>query len=624
MYDSLAAALWRTRSYIKPELRHFIAYGMLVGAGMLLELATFLFGFDLLTNKVFLGEALTETQAGMLGLPVAEYVTVEQLSESSRYLLRNIFLVIMVTTLAIGFFLGAVLPYYLTWILQRVNQHLRVSMMDQAVHLSLRYHNDSQVGDAIYRVYQDSAMVTNVIQNGLILPLTMLGNYAIAFAALFFFAPYLGLLFLIAGGVSVAIAYVFTPVIRRRSELARRANSVLTSHIQESVGSVRLFKSCGAEDGAISKFDGRSQYALDRAYDIRKSVATLNLCVALVTGVVVLVADYVMAHWVWEGSATYGYGVVALVGFAIWNLGAFQAARDRSVSITNASVELANLWSLLQDMKVGLGRAFFLLDLEPEIVDRPNALPMPGITKGIRFDHVRFAYDQEQPILRDVSFEAVPGTVTAIVGSTGAGKSTLLNLLLRLYEIDSGTLTIDDVDQRDIRVQALRHAIAVVLQENVLFPTSIKDNIKYAAPNATDDEIRAAARVACADTFIEALSEGYDTTLGERGSKLSTGQRQRLSIARAILKGAPILILDEPTASLDVATEHRVLQQLAAWGTDKIIFFVTHRIATIRHADQILFLEDGVIAERGSHEQLMADTIGKYHHFVMTELEVAS
>ena len=597
---------------------------MLVGAGMLLEFATFLIGFDLLTNKVFLGEALTQTQAAVLGLPVAEYVTVEQLSESSRYLLRNIFLAFIVITLATGFFLGAVLPYYLTWILQRVNQHLRVSMMDQAVHLSLRYHNDSQVGDAIYRVYQDSAMVTNVIQNGLILPLTMLGNFAIAFAALFFFAPYLGLLFLIAGGVSVAIAFVFTPVIRRRSELSRRANSVLTSHIQESVGSVRLFKSCGAEDGAISKFDRRSQYALDRAYYIRKSVATLNLCVALTTGVVVLVADYVMAHWVWEGSATYGYGVVALVGFAIWNLGAFQAARDRSVSITNASVALANLWSLLQDMNVGLGRAFFLLDLEPEIVDHPNALPMPGITKGIRFDHVRFAYDQEQPILRDVSFEAVPGTVTAIVGSTGAGKSTLLNLLLRLYEIDSGTLTIDDVDQRDIRVQALRHAIAVVLQENVLFPTSIKDNIKYAAPNATDDEIRAAARVACADTFIEALSEGYDTTLGERGSKLSTGQRQRLSIARAILKDAPILILDEPTASLDIATEHRVLQQLAAWGTDKIIFFVTHRIATIRQADQILFLEHGVIAERGSHEQLMADTTGKYHHFLTTELEVAS
>ena len=624
MYDSLTSALWRTRRYIKPELKHFVAYGALVGVGMLLELATFLIGFDLLTNKVFLGEALTETQATLLGLPAAEYVTVDELTESSRALLRNIFLVFIATTLAIGYFLGAVLPYYLTWILQRVNQHLRVSMMDQAVHLSLRYHNDNQVGDAIYRVYQDSAMVTNVIQNGLILPLTMLGNFAIAFAALFFFAPYLGLLFLIAGGVSVVIALMFTPVIRRRSELARQANSILTSHIQESVGSVRLFKSCSAEEGAIVKFDGRSQYALDRAYDIRKSVATLNLCVLLVTGVVVLAADYIMAHWVWEESATYGYGVVALVGFAIWNLGAFQAARDRAVSICTAGVALANLWSLLQDMKIGLGRAFFLLDLEPEIVDRPNALPMPEVNQGIRFDHVQFAYDEEQPILRDVSFAAVPGTVTAIVGSTGAGKSTLLNLLLRLYEIDSGTITIDDVDQRDIRVQELRHAIAVVLQENVLFPTSINDNIKYAAPDATDDEIRAAAQVACADTFIETLSEGYETTLGERGSKFSTGQRQRLSIARAILKNAPILILDEPTASLDVATEHRVLQQLAAWGTDKIIFFVTHRIATIRHADQILFLEDGVIVERGSHKQLMADTSGRYHRFVTTELEVAS
>ena len=189
MEYSLAQALWRTRWYIKPELKHFVVYGLLVGVGMLLELATFLVGFDLLTNKVFLGEPLNALQASLLGLPEAQYVNLESLGTESKHVLRNVFLVFIATTMVTGFLLNTTLPYYLTWILQRVNQHLRISMMDRAVHLSLRYHNDTQVGDAIYRVYQDSAMVTNVIQNALIQPLTVLGNFALAFLALSFFAP---------------------------------------------------------------------------------------------------------------------------------------------------------------------------------------------------------------------------------------------------------------------------------------------------------------------------------------------------------------------------------------------------------------------------------------------------
>ena len=623
MEYSLAQALWRTRWYIKPELKHFVAYGLLVGVGMLLELATFLVGFDLLTNKVFLGEPLNALQASLLGLPEAQYVNVESLGTESKHVLRNVFLVFIATTMVTGFLLNTTLPYYLTWILQRVNQHLRISMMDRAVHLSLRYHNDTQVGDAIYRVYQDSAMVTNVIQNALNQPLTVLGNFALAFLALSFFAPYLGMMFALACGVSVVIAYLFTPIIRRRSELSRHANSGLTSHIQESVGSVRLFKSCSAEDGAIGRFDERSQFALDRAYDVRKSLALLNLCVASCTGIVVLMADYVITQWVWSEKATFGYGVVGLVGYVIWNLGAFQAARDRAISISSNSTTLANLWSVLQDMSIGLGRAFFLLDLEPEIKDKPDALPMPEIGQGVIFDQVGFSYEEDQTVLTALSFEARPGTVTAIVGNTGAGKSTLLNLLLRLYNIDSGTISVGGVDIRDIRVQALRDAIAVVLQENILFPNSIADNIRYAVPDASDEDVLAAARIACADQFIEELPLSYETELGERGSKLSTGQRQRISIARAVLKDAPILILDEPTASLDVQTERDVLQRLSKWGKDKVIFFVTHRISTIKQSDQILFLENGSVVERGNHEDLMAAQ-GRYYHFVTTEWAVAS
>ena len=223
------------------------------------------------------------------------------------------------------------------------------------------------------------------------------------------------------------------------------------------------------------------------------------------------------------------------------------------------------------------------------------------------------------PVLRGVSFTARPGTVTAVVGVSGAGKSTLMRLLLRLYEVDAGAIEIDGVDIRDLRVQSLRGGIGIVLQENALFPTTVADNIRFASPGATDAAVEAAAATACADEFVRDLPEGYATELGERGAKLSTGQRQRISIARAVVKNAPILLLDEPTASLDVATERRVLARLAEWGRDKVIFLVTHRIGTIRRADRILFLEDGLLVEEGDHASLMERPGGRYRAFVTTE-----
>ena len=250
--------------------------------------------------------------------------------------------------------------------------------------------------------------------------------------------------------------------------------------------------------------------------------------------------------------------------------------------------------------------------------------PCPRWAKAFASRGVRFGYAADRPVLDGATFHAQPGTTVAIVGPSGAGKSTLLSLLLRLYEVDGGGVRAGGMDVRDIRVRDLRAAIAIVLQENALFPTSIADNIRYAAPSATDQEVEQAARTACADDFVEALPAGYATELGERGAKLSAGQRQRLSIARAVAKDAPILILDEPTASLDVATEQRVLERLAAHGKEKVIFLVTHRIGTIRRADQILFLENGRIVERGRHDELMAIADGRYAHFVQSEVELAS
>ena len=616
---ALGSALWRTRAYLLPQLRHFVLYGVLTGLTMLLEMGAVLLVYDLLTNKVLQGEPLTELQAGLLGFERERFVAVETLDAAARLTLRTVFLVVAGALISIGFALGTGLTYYLTWILQRVNQDLRLAMLDAAVHLSLRYHDDAPVGDGIYRVYQDSAMVTNVVQNGLIAPATALVNLLIALVTVSLFAPWLGLLLLVAVVPSVFVARAFAPRLRHGSARARAANSALTSHIQESVHGARVLKAHQAEGRAFEAFRQRSFRALDRAYELRRSVALLNLAVFVLTALAVIGADYLMAQWVWAEEPTFGYGVIAFVGFAVWNLGAFQAAQDRNATLSAGSVTLANLWSLLQDMGVGLARAFFLLDQEPEVRDRPGAVAMPAVERGVRFRGVDFAYRPGVPVLRGVDFEARPGTVTAVVGVSGAGKSTLMRLLLRLYEVDAGAIEIDGVDLRDIRVQSLRGGIGIVLQENALFPTTVAENIRFAAPDADDDAVAAAATTACADEFVRDLPEGYATELGERGAKLSTGQRQRISIARAVVKNAPILLLDEPTASLDVATERQVLARLAEWGRDKVIFLVTHRIGTIRRADRILFLEEGVLVEEGDHAALMARPDGRYRAFVTTE-----
>tara|TARA_B100000530_G_scaffold313277_1_gene241503 strand:- start:298 stop:1179 length:882 start_codon:yes stop_codon:yes gene_type:complete len=280
---------------------------------------------------------------------------------------------------------------------------------------------------------------------------------------------------------------------------------------------------------------------------------------------------------------------------------------------------LVRIWSTMQDLFIALDRAFYLLDLKPEVVDPDDPKPFPAPIREVQWQDVQFSYQEEQPVLTGIDLQAAAGTVTAIVGTTGAGKSTLMSLLLRLYDVNRGQVMINDVDVKDLTIEDLRSNIAIALQKNVLFADTVANNIAYSTTDASRADIEEAARIACADEFVQEMVKGYDTELGERGGKLSAGQRQRLTIARAVVRDTPILILDEPTASLDARTEHQVLANLAEWGREKIIFVVTHRLSTVRNSDQIAFMKDGQIVEIGNHDELMQIEDGQYHSFVVAE-----
>ena len=648
----------RTWPYMRPQLPHLVAWIVARYVLELVFLVATLLAFDLFNNKILLGEKLQPDQAVLLQLDES-YVRApdspgvgameetasrddagfedadgaESEAEASldpaatmnaeqRRVVRNRLGAVFAIAMIVGFLLIPTIDYYRTWILQRVNQYLRITMMERAEHLSLRYHSHARTGDAIYRIYQDSAMITSVIERVLLEPVVAMAMVTFSFFVIWLFSPVLGGMYL-AGMVPILwLVAWFTPRLQMRSRRARRTNSALTSRIQEAFAAIRIVKANRAERVMGARFDEDSRVALDAAYHLRVEFILMRALIVVIAGTMIVGSQYLMAGWTIAESPTFLAGAVALVGFSVWNLGAFEAAGGRMGEYAESGGELIGMWGVIQDLGIGLDRAFFLLDLKPDVVDADNAVPMPAPIREIRFERVAFGYDPAQPVLNGIDLKAESGTITAIVGGTGSGKSTLMSLLLRLYDPDAGTIRINGVPLDEIRIESLRAGVAIALQQNTLFATTVADNIAYAKADASRPAIESAARVACADAFIHEMAQGYDTELGERGGKLSTGQRQRLSIARAIVRDTPILILDEPTASLDAETEHAVLRNLSDWGRERIVFLITHRLSTIRNADQIAFLEDGEIRELGDHASLMSIPDGRYRRYVNAEVEI--
>ena len=624
-FRRVAHLILRAWPYYRPQLKHLVTYLLLnVLAGAIILVAG-LIGNDLLNNKVLVGTPLQPMQATLLLLDDSYVVgareDAESLTSEQRQTVRNRLLSWGLVGLLLLLASFSLVWYYMTWIYQRINQDLRLAMLAKAESLSLRFHDQARTGDAIYRIYQDSATITNVLQQLIVTPLRVLIWMLWGFTLLTLFSPWLGLLCILTV-VPVTLLFIyFTPQIQKYSRMARRTNSNLTSRIQESFASIRVIKANRAEEAVIQRFEQDSKRALDAAFQFRLQVTLLALGVSTVAMGAVLVGEYLMAGWTISGTATYLGGVITLVGFATWNLGAYQSAAGTISQNSQQGFELAQIWGGAQDLMIGLERAYYLLDQEAEVTEVAQPLPFPVSVRQVAWHDVSFAYQQQKPILSRLNLTATAGSITAIVGPTGTGKSTLMALLLRLYDPDQGTITINDTPIDYIRIDDLRSHVAIALQQNVLFTTTIADNISYATSDKSRADIDAAAKISCAHEFIEALPLGYDTELGERGGKLSTGQRQRLTIARAILRDTPILVLDEPTASLDAVTEQRVLRNVAEWGKSRIVFIITHRLSTIKQASQIAFMHEGSIVELGGHDTLMGIPEGYYRRFVRAELK---
>ncbi|HEX7292071.1 MAG TPA: ABC transporter ATP-binding protein [Conexibacter sp.] len=467
---------------------------------------------------------------------------------------------------------------------------LRSDMFRHAQRLSMAYHDSKQMGKLMFQINtQASAVgaVTVSIPPLLQSVLTLVGMFVVIERI----EPVLALLSLTVVPFVYLSAGYYTRHIEPRVYHVRKLEGDSLTIVHEAMSMLRVIVAFGRERHEYGRFRAQGEEAVDARVHLTVRQTVFTLAVTMITAIGTALVLAFGAHHVLQHDMTAGELVVVMGYIA---------------SMYKPLEQISTTFSSLQQAFISLRSAFELLETEPEIVERPDARVVRQVRGAVAFERVDFAYRGRRGTLQGVSFRVEPGQCVAIVGPTGAGKSTLLSLLTRFYDPARGRVLLDGHDVRDLTLASLRAQISVVLQEPLLFGASIRENIRYGRLEASDEEVEAAAQAANAHDFVCALPKGYDTPLGERGALLSGGERQRISVARAFLKDAPVLILDEPTSSIDSKTEAVILDALARLIRGRTTFVVAHRLSTIRDADLILAVEGGRVVEQGTHAQLLA------------------
>lgn len=491
---------------------------------------------------------------------------------------------------------GAVCSYVEDDMTTRVSQwityDLRNMLFNHIQHLSLRYHKQKDTGDLISRLTTDIDAVQSFIVSG-IMGLMVDSIALIGMATVMFYLNWrFTLIALSVAPILFAFSFSFTRRSKKASREVRKKQSAIVSMLQEDLSSIGVIKAFAREGYTLRRLEEESRESMQMALRARRLKAKLSPLTEVTVAVGTALVLWAGARLVVRGTLSAG----SLIVF-IWYLGKMYKPLQDFAKMTDAYSKAA----------VGYERIREVLDLPPEVRDRPSARLAPDFAGAIEFNEVSFGYMPGQPVLSDISFQVAPGEVVALVGPTGAGKTTIAGLIPRLYDPDSGAVRIDARDVRDFGQKSLRDQISFVLQENILFRASISDNIAFGKPGATRAEIVRAAELADAEEFISKLPNGYDTVVGERGDTLSGGQRQRIAIARAIIRNAPILIMDEPSSGLDALSERAVFEALWRLMKGRTAIVIAHRLSTIQRADKILVVDQGRIVERGTHEDLLKD-----------------
>jgi len=526
--------------------------------------------------------------------PFPSYLTILVGSQISKSLALWLAISILVGTAVLTYLLNLVNVWYSNKVGNRMTLDVRARLFRQMQRLSIAYHDTVGAADSAYRTLNDAPMLRSFGIDSIIPLTTSILTLGAMILVMVYLDWQLALISLLVSPLMFLLTLAFRPRIRAGWRKFRASESAAMEVAQESLGASRLVKSYGQEERKNEQLVSHYNASLSAQLKVQVDSAVYSLLVGIVTAAGLAAVLYIGIGHVQAGILT--LGSLLVVNYYVTQL--YTPLRNVGQSILDIQMSLT-----------GVERYRAVLDAKPDVPESPNAVPLVRAKGKIAFRNVSFEYTKNHPVLHDVSFELPSANCLGVVGPTGSGKTTLSTLLLRLFDPTEGVISLDDTDLKDYKLADLRNQYAVVHQETVLFSTTIAENIRFARPNATMDEVIAAATAAKAHDFIAGLPNGYATLVGERGMKLSGGERQRISLARAFLKNAPILVLDEPTNSLDVHTEAEILDTIQELMKGRTTLMIAHRASTLRNCNMILVLEDGRVNRMTTEVELVISSM---------------